>query len=567
MSLSVNMIPENELKMLETALCAYADCHSESEISTVCAVPHYLRFWETNKSELFKLFGNQLTVKIPVDLQRNLFNIMREMELRLYETRFWNTICNFNYDYHSGRYSYKHNCDVRVREYPYDQNKIANMMIEIPVEEHATHPVIKAYMERGQASRCLSDVVTMSSLAHNLYEGETFSLITPNADKVITIRKGEKAMKILGKIVKIYFANNAQVQSEWEEFRIAHSMCLNQSRLTGNLCLSIHPLDFATMSDNTYDWESCMSWMNYGEYRLGTVEMMNSKYVVCAYFEGDRPMECYGGTWNNKRWRQLFIVTEGVILANRSYPYDNGDLTDMVLMTLRDLAQKNWGVDFNPTIEKFSAHNCGVATSTGRFIKMEFFTNYMYNDVRSEHKILIAEDFSNDQPYYVNFSGEAVCASCGEVIDPSDDEDTGMLICFRCSGSHRCSECGDWCSDEYMHCVDGHYYCDYCYEHYAVTCVTCGDSMMDGYVTVELRHNGNYYDEVNVCKCCYDDADMNNTLGKGFTVNEWDSRGGVIEMNKYDSAEELTEALSVLGLSEWVIECAVKEVFQSHKEN
>ena len=37
------------------------------------------------------------------------------------------------------------------------------------------------------------------------------------------------------------------------------------------------------MSDNNSGWESCMSWRNNGCYRRGTVEMMNSPYVIVAY--------------------------------------------------------------------------------------------------------------------------------------------------------------------------------------------------------------------------------------------------------------------------------------------
>ena len=41
------------------------------------------------------------------------------------------------------------------------------------------------------------------------------------------------------------------------------------------------------MSDNDYGWDSCMGWMNEGEYRLGTVEMMNSPCIVVAYIDGE----------------------------------------------------------------------------------------------------------------------------------------------------------------------------------------------------------------------------------------------------------------------------------------
>ena len=71
---------------------------------------------------------------------------------------------------------------------------------------------------------------------------------------------------------------------EWEEIRLAHSQIFNTNKMTGTLCLSIHPLDYATASDNDNGWSSCMSWRDDGCYRMGTVEMMNSPMVICAYF-------------------------------------------------------------------------------------------------------------------------------------------------------------------------------------------------------------------------------------------------------------------------------------------
>ena len=47
-----------------------------------------------------------------------------------------------------------------------------------------------------------------------------------------------------------------------------------------------------------------------GSYRLGTVEMMNSPMVICAYLSGKNQMDINGVyEWNSKKWRAWAIVS------------------------------------------------------------------------------------------------------------------------------------------------------------------------------------------------------------------------------------------------------------------
>ena len=89
--------------------------------------------------------------------------------------------------------------------------------------------------------------------------------------------------------------------------------------------LSIHPLDYMTMSDNVNGWESCMNWtQGPGSYRAGTIEMMNSPLVVVAYittkpyYPANTSIE-----WTSKSWRELIIVHPNTICSVKSYPYYN----------------------------------------------------------------------------------------------------------------------------------------------------------------------------------------------------------------------------------------------------
>ena len=102
-----------------------------------------------------------------------------------------------------------------------------------------------------------------------------------------------------------HLSDIADMEAIFEQMRIKHSQILNKKRLKGTLCLSIHPLDYITISDNNCDWDSCMTWTGDdcpGEYRLGTLEMMNSPSVVVAYLDSKEPYHPLddGRAWSNK---------------------------------------------------------------------------------------------------------------------------------------------------------------------------------------------------------------------------------------------------------------------------
>ena len=187
----------------------------------------------------------------------------------------------------------------------------------------------------------LMELMSSDTLVHNVFEGEAFSLTLPNG-KIYTVHTGSKPMKALSKIA------NAFDIPYFEDFRICHSLVHNQKKIKGELTLSIHPLDYWTMSDNDCDWDSCMSWREYGSYRQGTIEMMNSPSVVVAYIKASEPMKIGNNMeWTNKKWRQLFIVDKDVILGIKDYPYRNPNLSCIVAKWLKELAETNLGWKYN----------------------------------------------------------------------------------------------------------------------------------------------------------------------------------------------------------------------------
>lgn len=310
------------------------------------------------------------------------------------------------------------------------------------------------------------------TLATNVYDGEDFSIALPNG-KALAVNTGCKVSKVLGKI-----ANEFNLPG-YEKFRILHSQALNQKNLKGTLCLSVHPLDYMTMSDNACGWDSCMSWENDGEYRRGTVEMMNSPYVVVAYLAAEDPFEIGDLKWSNKKWRELFVVTEDIITGIKPYPYHNEHIEEIVVKWLKELVTTNLDWKYFDSLISYRPH-CDFEVGNKTF-HFDFWTDTMYNDfgTRGDHIGYIGVDTSSNVS--IGYSGASECMCCGEQGNFETEQD---LMCCECDGTTRCYECGDRYTRENMYELDGEYYCEYCYNNIAQECAICEEN----------HHTNNSYD-------------------------------------------------------------------------
>lgn len=320
------------------------------------------------------------------------------------------------------------------------------------------------------------DMIMYSNLATNRYDGESFE-IEYEDNKKYRVLPGCKVSKALQKIASIYNL------STYEEFRIEHSQVLNQKVIEGELCLSIHPLDYITMSDNKCGWESCLSWMNYGDYRQGIVEMMNSPCVIVAYLSSKENM--YIG-WNNKKWRQLFFVSPDGISSIKSYPFYNDELTKTAFEWIKELAEKNLGVKYSQTIEYSYEEEFQLPEVFGdKNVCVYFETANMYNDFGCApyHLLCLNTDLAENQRntivcsedsvnIFFFYSGSSQCMICGNLHPTLYDE--ASLVCDHCQKDVVCPNCDTHLDEEdILHPEideDGNtiYYCPYCNSKYNV---------------------------------------------------------------------------------------------------
>lgn len=260
----------------------------------------------------------------------------------------------------------------------------------------------------------------------------------------------------------------------FEEFRLKVSQVLNNKNFHGELCLSIHPLDYMTMSNNACGWSSCMSWGEKytGAYRGGVVEMMNSPIVVEAYLKSATDMEFpSGNTWNSKKWRELFIVSPYCLLAIKGYPYQADNITSVTMEWLRQLAADNLGWHYDEAAVRWIKE-----------LPFEVMTHAMYNDVYGEHLVAFRqEEEAGIIPEYLDYSGARTCMICGELYFESTmweeiEADFAHITCDDCTPYIVCDNCGYPCLWDEAQEVDGELMCQSCYDELSF-CAYCGDAL------------------------------------------------------------------------------------------
>lgn len=471
----IDLITAKEMEMMADHRL---DCagNGEDELCygiTPAPMSQILAPWTEAKGKLFKLFGEQLILTRKFEYVKPENEIMQEL-----------------YDLDTTSFGRK-NRKASDFYQAYDEivNEAWNKAHSI--SDWESEEYCKAY----NIASGLGALMGANTLYSNTYVGNNFDIVDKNTGKTITISRGMKAIKAIGKVAKAYNLEG------FEDFRICHSQIIGQSKINGEMCISIHPFDYWTMSDNNSGWSSCMSWLDCGEYRQGTVEMMNSPTVIVAYMKSNEDMELDCGIWNNKKWRQLFVVDEKCIVAVKPYPNENDEATNFVLNWLKELAEKTFGWTYIDEIQKFNkitGKGNKIGFEDGTFSAKEFYFNsgHMYSDFNSYSS---KGYFSNNLPLSDNnknyisiqYSGVPECVICGSIHNIDYD---AHLACPNCLNiTSRCEECG---SNYEVYEFNGHHYCADCWSSFIKPCEVCEEEV--------------HYDDAHIVRIIprYDEKDL-----------------------------------------------------------
>ena len=179
-----NLLPTEDIELLHDYISWYGDCYEDEEGSVLplTQMNYFLRFWERDKEDFYKMFGEKFIIKKDVSFTR-------------------------------------------------DRNELAEELNRLLWSEHAKSlNFITVFNSKVQSfdsydiRHCLWQFTNLHTLADNIYNGEDFIIPAEmTVDKhPLQVNKGCKAIKMLGKIAKAL-----NIEEGYEELRQLHSQVLD----------------------------------------------------------------------------------------------------------------------------------------------------------------------------------------------------------------------------------------------------------------------------------------------------------------------------------------------------
>lgn len=396
----LNLLSDKDLQMLDDYRLELMGGKTEEPRANLGYV---LRNWNENKQFLFHLLDDSLIYKVPVE-----FNCEIIDQKAAY---------NIGYNLSSWMYDF---CE---RHY---------------LEEEGTLGVIESLF----SPICLK--ANKVILPANL-ETFTFGPIQSNSKNSLRIRQDSKVTKTILKILKFFEQQTGEApkQEYVDDFLKSYSTIKSFTHLEGNLCFSIHPLDYLTMSDNEANWKSCLSLRNKGDYCSGAIEMMNHENILMVYIEStNSKMRIGENEWNNKIWRELFYVDFQFVVNIKSYPLISEEITTTALEEFAKLANKQEDINYEDC--GFSLVN-GVIEGDEKPIRERWVNIYfsrMYNDfdtAQTHHHLWPNSYYGLSFDSYLSDYYDTTCLWCGETLG---DQAPNEVFCAECKEELYCEHCG-----------------------------------------------------------------------------------------------------------------------------
>ena len=296
-----------------------------------------------------------------------------------------------------------------------------------------------------------------------------------------------------------FFINDKE---ELDKVQTMASRIIQEKKVTGYLGISIHPLDYLSSAESTYNWRSCHALD--GEHRAGNLSYMLDKSTIVCYLRGEKetklPHFPESVPWNSKKWRMLLFLSDNwdAMFAGRHYPFFSKSLMikvkKMLLPYFREQYRINdnyyWGAPMwskwhndSMVVVHFKVNEEDDFSLNDRYVfvngiypmkklisdvpKSLHFNDLLYSSIYVEPYYCWLETGPHRRGYIdIHFTiGHPVpCLSCENeyISDPS------MMVCNNCDSTTylTCEYCGDripedeaiWMEDREM------YVCRNCYE-------------------------------------------------------------------------------------------------------
>ena len=309
-----------------------------------------------------------------------------------------------------------------------------------------------------------------------------------------------------------------------EEIQNRASMIIQEDKVEGHLCFSVHPLDFLSTSENTYNWRSCHALD--GEYRCGNLSYMMDKSTVVVYLRSDKEENALPNfppevKWNSKKWRMLLFMSDSwnAMFAGRQYPFFSETALEAVLYHASEAFRLSgeWSNWHNDEFRNFKF----AGDDEGRD-EMWFRNVYIPMKDKLYLKNELIEDCENPMhfndllrsscyiPYYcwqkrswgynneIHFTigGEIPCLRCGKYPVAQTDD----MLCQDCELEYgnsedemytTCSCCGRRIlyDDSYYVESSGENICEYCADRECRECDNCGELYWNNEISYDKKNH------------------------------------------------------------------------------
>ena len=301
--------------------------------------------------------------------------------------------------------------------------------------------------------------------------------------------KVSKGMKI-SKALKLFISD----QEELTAWQTNYSRIIQDVKVYGKLCLSIHPLDYLTISETSHKWRSCHSLD--GEFRAGNLSYMLDEVTVVAYLKSEKDYNLPGFPkdmkWNSKKWRMLMYINldKDMIFSSKPYPFDNEMLVNASYTMLEQV------FDLFPWPKDYSVMEPDNAID----YMQDHPDSLQFNDclcsISFEPRYKCATNKTIDECRSIVVGAPVYCLECeNELIEFGAD-----YSCMDCGDYVVCDYCGCHMYSDEAYELDDQTMCPSCYDDAVVWCDGCGEA--------NSRENPEmvYSEEEDVWNCpdCYD---------------------------------------------------------------
>lgn len=354
------------------------------------------------------------------------------------------------------------------------------------VENHWGNPALAEFIDNNR---------------HGFFANQVLNGI--ESDDGIKIPKGMKLVKAIK-----FFEKDEKALADIQNMA---SRIIQESKISGKLCLSVHPLDFLSSSENTYNWRSCHALD--GEYRSGNLSYMVDQSTIICYLKSKGKEEILPNfpsdlKWNSKKWRMLLFFSNDMTMmfAGRQYPFVSSTALDIV--TSRLLPQTHlphtWTKWSNKKVRKFNDDTTGVVhTLNDAYVPVGGQLKAMHDLIHEGESSMCFNDLLSSScydPYYCYAEGFWAGCSTGNTRPSTHFVIGGPINCLDCgkdiisiSETMRCTYCeedhGSLNTDDfgYCACCGRHLYydnatwvgddpiCPQCASSEVEQCDDCGD--------------------------------------------------------------------------------------------